>query len=168
MGGAEAHLRLNNQLVVDIRAMGMERCTYPYAAAVVFHEDGLMALFPFLIPVLVLHLLDLIFQRHGEGLHRHLEEMLVILVCGDIGLHPVLSLDKTLVGAFVTQRVDQYVAEQTGVVHCKCYFNVFHSGLRFKVLRWLGIPLLSKTNRMPAYSRRRHSGSSVRRCLSGR
>ena len=56
MGGAEAHLGLDNQLVVDIRTMGMEGRTYPDTPAIILNEDSLMTLLPFLIPVLVGHL----------------------------------------------------------------------------------------------------------------
>ena len=128
MGRAEAHLGLDQQLVVHVGAVRMEGGAHPDGAPVVGpHQHRLVPFLPLGIPVAVLHLVGLVLQRQREGLGRGGQVLGVVLRCRHIGLQAVPGLDEALVGALVAQRVHQHVAEDTGIVHRKGYFNVFHS-----------------------------------------
>ena len=127
MGGAETHLGLYNELIVNIRAVRMERRTHPYGSAVVVHQGGLVLALPLLVPVAVLHLGGLVLHRDGECLHGGGKPRGVVLRSLHVSLETIGSLNKTLVGAFVAEGVDQHVAPEAGIVHSKCYLNIFHN-----------------------------------------
>ena len=127
MGGAEAHLGLYDELIADVVAMGMEGRTHPDATAVVLYKNSLVLLLPLGIPVLVLHLCDLVAQRHRESLHGGGEPCGIVLRCLHVGLEAVGGLHEALVGAFVAESVHQHVAPKAGVIHSESYFNIFHN-----------------------------------------
>ena len=109
----ERHLGFDNYVVLHIIAFGMERSPHP---AEIADQDGLVLFLPLFVIVFVDHLCDLIATiQCAIELKQFIDALfqitLVILIGGDIRLQSVEGLVKTVVRSFVTQTINQHVAE---------------------------------------------------------